>query len=321
MRDELSEQAASRVTEETKPQLGKFHHEADLNVRDKFNEALLSYARRDTSAARTLSSINDKGAALSIAAGLISRPESNSLALSPMTTAQGIILLFMQLEWHTMMNELLKKTYDPRKGYPYALGAAFLGALSQGYRKQADKAARGLFSCGARAEGCALLAAVEDREFSAGFKGELLASAKNGEGREKTDALAALSVMAADDSEVRTHFISVLDDWDEGARGFAGGVLAKAKGRDVALAALARVLDEQNPAVSFQLIRIIENNQEELVPVLRERLSAAKTGRDAEAILLPLRKMEKGKKLKALVAEMKPRVPSGVAEALARFLG
>lgn len=317
MRDE--KELAEELIEQ-KPRYEKYLHSADVNVKDKFNSVMISYARREPGAAEMLAALaGEQGNIFSIGLGILKNPAGNSIAVSPYLIAQAMLMLAFQLEWREMVQKIIKEGYDRKNGYPVALIPAFITAMEKGRYENVRKAVAETFGEGMGEEACALLAGIGEKKLALDFRKELIENAAEGEGATKMNALAALSSAVFDDSQIKATFVSLLDDWDDDARGFCAGVLAKETDRDVALRALELLPDEHDARVKFHLLAILENNREFAVSALMDKLAKAKDEKEAEKILALLVKIEKTEKIKGLLGKIGNTVGEGVKKAIDKF--
>lgn len=319
MRDEKQQQPLDEGT--LKPSYGKYLKDTEANPRDKFNEVMLAYGRRDPDAGKMLEGMKeDRGNFFSIGIGILQNPRGNDIAMSAQLIAQTLLLIAFQFQWHDMVNKMMRDAYDPRKGYPMPLALAFGMAMQKGYGEQVKGAIKGAFADGKNDEACTLLAQVDDKGLTGSFKEDLLRNAEEGDGTGRKNALAALSSLILDDKDVKATFVSLLDDWDDDTRGFCAGVLAKAKDEDVALRALEMLPDEHEPEMRAQLTAILEGNRETVLMNLLVKLAKAKKKADAEHAVKLLLRLEKKEKLKEMVGKMKSRLSDEVKDAIEKML-
>ncbi len=306
--------------EAMKPKYEKYLHGADANLRDKFNEIMLSYARKELDVSeKLLMFAAERENLFSIGLGILKNPGSSNVAVSPHLVAQGMLLLAFGLKWHDMVQKIIKEGYDRKQGYPVALSSAFVSAAGKGHYNEVKEAITETFRNERNEEGCALLAALEDKKLSLEFKNELFESANENE-RAKMNALAALSTAVFDDMEIKTNFISLLDDWDDDVRGFCAGVLAKGNDEEAATKALELLPQEHSAEMKFHFYRILENNKETVVPLLLTRLEKAKDEKEAKVLVEILLKMEKKEKIKGLAEKIKSKLDEAAKRVLEKLV-
>lgn len=264
--DDDSSGSALPPEQPAKPDLRKYIHKQDVNVRQLFWDIVKLYDAKDEKVKEQLKNFqSDRTSLVRIGVSIVKAPERYMLEdMSPEKVAQHTLEMVFDADWADAFARLITETYDRKNG----VMPQFVVALQKACEKK-ENIERFVEYIGEMllddlsVEGAlAYVAELNSEEVARTLKNELMILAVEGIDYAQHYALFAIAPLAKDDEKIRKSLIKLLNSWDDETRRITAGILKDVKDKELGDYA-KKMLDREDNAEAKKLLEhIIKNNED-----------------------------------------------------------
>lgn len=238
--------------------LSRFGLAPDANIRDLFWRVMASYSATKKPGMDLKEAAGDRFALMRAGLSVLDSPHGSEYGLAPKFIAAYTAMMMLDGGWDDALAELIQRSREARHGTAAQVAAALAKlANHDGYRERlAATLGHMIRDKNGNAAAVACLAAMNEPQFAARMKKELMIVARGDIGENQLNAISAIAGMK-DDPDARKSLAVLLSHWDENARLAAAEALAAMPAdAEVKAAARKRLAEEPNPEIKKMLAKI-----------------------------------------------------------------
>jgi hypothetical protein len=264
--DDDSSGSALPSDQPTKPDLRKYIHKQDINVRQLFWDIVKLYEAKDEKVKEQLKNFqSDRTSLVRIGVSIVKAPERYMLEdMTPEKVACHTLDMIFDANWADAFARLITETYDRKNGVmpQFVVALQKICEKKENVDKFVDYVGEMLLDDLSVEGALAYIAELNSIEVARTLKNELMILAVEGIDYAQHYALFAIAPLVKEDEKIKQSLIKLLNSWDDETRRITAGILKDVKNKELGDYAKKMLDREDNPEAKKMLEYIIKNNEE-----------------------------------------------------------